>query len=359
MGQKCDYCPELFAQGEIMKNHEKQKYLGDIIHSNGKQRATIVERLSEECGIIANIRALLDDILLGYRRTQTGLELRQAWLINGVLYNSEIWQKLTEKDIRDLNKIDTILLRTIVGAHAKAPTEQLYLETSSLTLSQIISSQRMIYLQTTIQRTEGELVRRVYEEMKADPVSNDWCELVANVFNEVGLSLSDDQIRQMSRVDYKTLVKGKIRDSAFIHFKEMQAGHKKGKLIEHHNLLKPQLYLTTNLLTNKQVSLLYNLRCQSVWGIKNNFHRQYQDIQCPLCKTEIDSQSHVLLCTVIKKHYRYTQSADIHYNMIYGSLEKQVATTILYSSLLEVRNRLLEGTGLPGHHSTGLLNIIV
>ena len=94
-------------------------------------------------------------------------------------------------------------------------------------------------------------------------------------------------------------------------------------------------------------------------GLKNNFHRQYQDIQCQLCNTEIDNQSHVLLCSVIKKHYGYTQSADIHYNMIYGSLEDQVATTLLYSSLLEVRNRLLEGTGLPGHHSNGLLNIIL
>ena len=124
--------------------------------------------------------------------------------------------------------------------------------------------------------------------------------------------LSDDQIRQMSPVDYKALIKGKIRDWAFIQFKERQAGHKKEKLIEHNNLLKPQRYLTTNLLTNEQVSLLYNLRCESVWGIRNNFHRQYQDIKCQHCMTEIDSQSHILQCTVLKKHAGSMQSTDIH-----------------------------------------------
>ena len=200
----------------------------------------------------------------------------------------------------------------------------------------------MIYLQTILQRTEGELIRRVYEEMKADPVKDDWCELVANDLKEVGIGLSDDEIRQMSSVDYKALVKAKIRDWAFIHFKERQAGHEKGKLLEHNNLLKPQTYLTTNLLTNEQVSLLYNLRCQSVWGIRNNFHRQYQDIKCQLCMTEIDSQSHVLQCSVLKKHASPMQSTDIHYNLIYGSLEDQVTITTLYSSLLEVRNRLLD-----------------
>ena len=74
----------------------------------------------------------------------------------------------------------------------------------------------------------------------------------------MGLSLSDEQITQMSITDYKALLKGKIQDWKFIHFKERQTGHEKGRLIEHYNLLKPQGYLTTNLLTNKQVSLLYN-----------------------------------------------------------------------------------------------------
>ena len=73
----------------------------------------------------------------GISQTQTWLELRQAWLINGILYNSEIWQKLTEKDIRDINKVDMI-----VGAHYRSPCEQLYIETSSPTLSPSVSSRR-------------------------------------------------------------------------------------------------------------------------------------------------------------------------------------------------------------------------
>ena len=81
----------------------------------------------------------MDDIPLAYRQTQTWLELRQAWLINRILYNTEIWQKLAEKGIKDINMINMI-----VGAHYEAPCDQLYLETSSLTLSQIVSSRRSI-----------------------------------------------------------------------------------------------------------------------------------------------------------------------------------------------------------------------
>ena len=215
----------------------------------------------------------------------------------------------------------------------------------------------MIYLQTILQRPEGELIRRVYEEMKADPIKNDWSQLVSSDFQEVNLSMNDDQIRQMSQTDYKNLVKQKVREAAYIEFKEQQAGHEKGRLLEHQDLLKPQGYLLTNLLTNKQTSLLYNLRCQSVKGIRNNFHRQYQNIRCQLCMLEIDSQNHVLYCPVIQN--QFNGASILPYEYIHGNLEQQVSITILYSSLLEVRDRLLDegqgpgvdldlGAGLPG-----------
>ena len=114
-----------------------------------------MDRLSKGYGIISNIIALIEDIPLGHMRVEIGLELRQAWLINGMLYNSEIWQQLTEKDKMDLNKIYHILLRSILGSHSKAPVEQLYLETASLSFTDIIKIRRLIYLQTILGRPEG------------------------------------------------------------------------------------------------------------------------------------------------------------------------------------------------------------
>ena len=53
---------------KTIKTVEHEKYLGDIIHKNGKSHATIVERISKGYGIVANIRALLTDIPLGNKR---------------------------------------------------------------------------------------------------------------------------------------------------------------------------------------------------------------------------------------------------------------------------------------------------
>ena len=79
----------------------------------------------------------------------------------------------------------------------------------------------------------------------------------------------------MDPINYKALIKSRVRDNTYIKLKEIQAGHEKGSLLVHKDLLNPQDYLKTNKLNNKQVGLLFNLRCQSLNGIRDNFHKLY------------------------------------------------------------------------------------
>ena len=81
-----------------MKTSCREKYLGDIVSDNGKQNANIVERISKGNGIYANILVLMKDIPLGKRRFEVGIELRNAWFVNSILYNSESWQRLRKSD---------------------------------------------------------------------------------------------------------------------------------------------------------------------------------------------------------------------------------------------------------------------
>ena len=138
------------------------------------------------------------------------------------------------------------MLQSILGAHSKVPVEQLYLETASINMSQTLSARRMIYLQTILRRSEGELIRNIDQEMKADPLKGDWSELVKSDFEKIYISLNEDEMRVMNPKKYKSLIKEKVRESAFICFKEMQAGHTKGRQNQHKDLNSPQKYLLTN-----------------------------------------------------------------------------------------------------------------
>ena len=212
----------------------------------------------------------------------------------------------------------------------------------------------MIYLQTILRRPKGELIRKIYEAMKEDPLPGDWCTLIVSDFEKLNLRISDNLIEIMNEEDYKDLIKNKVREEAFKEFKDMQAGHEKGNELYHEDLKHPQSYMLTNKLNNSQVSLLFNMRVQCVRGIKDNFHRQYNNnLKCDLCKNETDNQSHILKCHVLKQHIQWNNE-EAKYEHIFGTLQEQISVTILLSELLEVKERLLEeGAGLPGLTSTG------
>ena len=72
--------------------------------------------------------------------------LRESMLINGLLFNSEIWYGLTKNEIIELEGIDKLLLQKLLKAHSKTPNESLYLELGILPLKYIIKSCRIMYL---------------------------------------------------------------------------------------------------------------------------------------------------------------------------------------------------------------------
>ena len=108
-------CPMLKVHGTEMSTVEEQTYLGDIVSSNGKNIANINARVSKGMGITSQILSLLKELNNGQYYFKTALMLREAMLINGVLYNSEAWHNFTEWDINELEKVDRNFLKKLAS----------------------------------------------------------------------------------------------------------------------------------------------------------------------------------------------------------------------------------------------------
>ena len=107
-------------------------------------------------------------------------------LINGILFNSEAWHGVKKEDMKKLEKIDEILLRSLMGSHQKTPLEFLYLETGTLPISFIIMIRRITYLQTLLTRNDEELTKRILMEQRKNPTNGDFIELVKEDFIKIG-----------------------------------------------------------------------------------------------------------------------------------------------------------------------------
>ena len=86
--------------------------------------------------------------------------------------------------------------------------QMLYLETSQLPLSHVISVRRLLYWHTILKRKDTELISQIYYAMKASPMKGDWIELLKDDLEKVGLTLEDESnISSLTKYAFKNQIK--------------------------------------------------------------------------------------------------------------------------------------------------------
>ena len=153
-------------------------------------------------------------------------------------------------------------------------------------------------LQTILKRHENEIIRKIYSAQKKNPIRGDWIKLVEADIKELEMNIEVEYIEQMNENNFKEMIQRKVRQQAFNEVKLLKDKHKKVKQKPFVGLGDPQIYLKHKYFSHKISSLLFNLRCQTVRNVRNNFHKYYSnDIMCKLgCTQEVDFQEHMLSC---------------------------------------------------------------
>ena len=236
VGKMKGKCNDLKIHGEKMHVVDSTKYLGDIIHRSTKVTTNIGDRRVKAVASFAIIRAILQDIPLGVYRTEIGLELRQALFLNSVLYNCETWHGLKVTDIAEIKLIDNQLLRYICKAQAKTPQEFLFLETGAIPIDFIISSRRISYLYEILNRSDNELLKRVYLAQLDNPSPGDFVNLVETDCKKIGITINQDWVCNTPKYVFQKWLRQKVKEAALKELTSIQASHQKVRNIVYNSL---------------------------------------------------------------------------------------------------------------------------
>ena len=345
IGRKCENCPKLKVHQNEMKNAQREKYLGDIISEKGTIKETIENRISKAWSYVSEIGAILSEFPFGNKKIQVGLMLREAMFLNGVLHSSESWHGITSAQIGQIETVDHQLMKTILSAHCKTPTEFLYLETGALPVKSVIASRRLNYLKHIHMKDEHELVKRIFEAQRDDPKRGDWWLMAKEDMEK--FDIDENALKEKTKSQAKEYIKKKIYSKTFENLKDIQRTHSKIKNIRYDHY-KIQNYITNPKLKYEEASLLFALRSQTVKNIKCNLKSFSQnDKMCPLCMKSEDTQEHCLQCPKLKNVQDKVKN-HIDYNHIFSNCEvEQKAVAALFFTILEARQRLVQ-EGLPG-----------
>ena len=208
-------CPELMVHGTIMQQVDYDKYLGDVISGDGKNTLNIESRVSKGLGIVTQMEHLLDTVSLGHHYFDIALLMRESMLINGILTNAQVWYGLKESELKALENIDKIFLRSILKTKMSVPYEALYLELGILPLKMIIKGRRIRYLYYLINRNENEMLFKFLNAQWNMPVKNDWTIQVRQDLKDLNISEDFSVLKKYKKNAFKKMVKEKLKKYTF------------------------------------------------------------------------------------------------------------------------------------------------
>ena len=128
VGKDMGICPSLQVHGTTMQKITHDKYLGDILSSDGKNDLNIESRISKGLGIVTQITNMLAKSIF-----KMAILFRESNFLNGILTNAESWHGLSPTQVNQLESVDQLLMRKFVNTPVSTPVEALYLELLYLT----------------------------------------------------------------------------------------------------------------------------------------------------------------------------------------------------------------------------------
>ena len=329
-------CSSLKVHGQEMARSKKEKYLGDLITTDGKANDNVEERKAKGIGAANQILSLLKEISFGYSYFEMALLFRTSILISSMLCSSETLYGLTKKHMEKLEDSDKYLLKRIFDVGQGCPGISLYLETGATPLRFVLIGRRLMFLWSILQKSDKELVRKVYNLQKKFPVKDDWILQIGEDLKECQIEFDEEEICSMSKYTFKKLVKEKIYMLAYSYLLDEKS---KSKKLVNLSTWKMQDYLLTEKLSLSGKRLLFSLRIRML-EVKNNFKSKYgENLKCSLCENHQEDQEHLLICPEIVSE---VDTSQILYNDIFGIIDKQIEAVKIWKQVQKVRNSKLK-----------------
>ena len=338
-------CPTLKIHDHIMKTVQSQRYLGDIILATGSQRETVEDRRNSGWGKLSEITGILSE-LPKVRKVEVGLKLREAKIVNGMIYSTEAWSSISDKELTRMEQVDMACLRSLVKGHSKCSVAFITHEFGLLQLRHRIMIRRMMYHHHILSRNDEELIKKVYIKQKEDSIKGDWIRTLQSDFKFIGEEINAQNIVRMSQDEYRSFIQKKIEQASFLYYLSLKEKCRKKLQNFKYDRLRTQDYLTNGQFSQEEINLLFALRSKS-YPAKMNYRKMNRgDLKCILKCDQLETQSHIFEnCTPIHNKLNIISTMKIDY--IYGSVSQQKEAISVFIRIDNMRN-LMESNILPG-----------
>ena len=170
----------------------------------------------------------------------------------------------------------------------------------------------------------------------ADPSRGDWVSRCLTDLKELRITEQFDEIREMKKEKFSTLVKSRVRENALLYLKKKQKS--KGSEIEYKITELADYLQPINPMPIEKKQKLFAVRNRMV-QIPNNFLKSENKANC-LCG-EIEDMSHVYNCKMFNEEMKPSENYENIYN---GTITQQTEILKKFEQNMEKREQMIKET---------------
>ena len=296
IGKNTVICPDLKIHGHKMEKVMSDKYLGDILSSNGTNSINLKERIGKGIGKINEILSILDTISFGHQYFRILILLREAMFINSILTNADIWFGVKDSEVSELEDLDRSLLRRAFQCPITTPKEACHLELGLLPIGCILKARRANYFHYLVNSEQDGMLYKFFQAMSENPSKDDWTEQAAEDLKDLEIEENFSYFKSVSKMKFKTIVKLKTKEHALDRLNEEKFKHSKMENLVFTSM-EIQKYLLSEEITLAQKRNIFLLRTRMADYEQNYSGGSSQLITpCRICLLHSDCQAHSVKC---------------------------------------------------------------
>jgi hypothetical protein len=333
---------EYFEGQEEMGVKSEQMYLGDIISSDGKHDKNVKNRKNKGLGKINEIMQILQSLFFGKYYFEVALILRSSLFLSSTLLNCEAWVNLSEQNIRSLEQTDEMLLSKILNCDSNSSNVHKYLELGIHPIRFEIMKRKVLFLQYILHQEETSMMYKVFQATCDNPLKNDFVKTCTRYMESLGINLTFEDMRKMTKQKLKKIVDQKTNEAGFKYLLEKQNEPGKQTKIKQlkYGKLATQEYLLEGNKNTELSRLIFKARGRNL-DIKEHKKWKYEDIYCVGCKTRIESEQELIDCPELK--VENNEEEKVLYSQVFGNnVCEMVKVAQVIQNRLKVREKLLE-----------------
>ena len=284
--------PKLEIDGGVVKEVQSTVYLGDVFNSKGNNDDLMKDRVKRGTTTTVSIQSYLRETSLGCHTLSAHLLLHNSILLPSMIFNSESWSNITDKNMKTITTTQLRYLKKMMGVRQAVSNAFTYLELGVLPIKYEIHRRQISYLHHILNLRDDDPVKQVWRNQTVLPEHKNWWNNIIKLMEKYSIEYNEEEITNMAKDTFKRKIKKAVREKAFNELTLENSTMSRTKNVLYEKLETQKYIQTLNPHTAKTI-----FKCRSkTLNIKEHMKYKFSDLSCRWCGIKEETLSHIVNC---------------------------------------------------------------